>query len=87
VLAAIGRLGLRLPIVVRLDGTNEGEGRALLAAAGRPNLLAERTMLGAARRAVALAAASGPAASGPEQAAPSSGPSPGAGGTRKPEGA
>ena len=57
VLAAIEHLHLTLPFVVRLDGTNETEGRALLAAAGRPNLVSERTMLGAARRAVELAAA------------------------------
>ena len=57
-LAAIERMHLTLPIVVRLDGTNEAEGRALLAAAGKPNLVSEPTMLGA-RRAVELAAAAG----------------------------
>jgi succinyl-CoA synthetase beta subunit len=47
-----------LPIVVRLDGTNAEEGRALLAQASLPNLYAESTMLAAARRAVQLAAGS-----------------------------
>ncbi len=55
VLAAIERMGLTIPIVVRLDGTNEAEGRELLARAAKPNLAVEPTMLGAARRAVQLA--------------------------------
>jgi len=45
---------IELPIVVRLDGTNAVEGRALLE--GTPNLYVEPTMLEAARRAVELAA-------------------------------
>jgi succinyl-CoA synthetase beta subunit len=48
----------QVPFVVRLDGTNDEEGRRLLAEAQLPNLEVEATMLGAAERVVALAAAS-----------------------------
>ena len=44
-----------VPIVVRLDGTSDEEGRKLLRDADPPNLTVERTMLDAARRAVELA--------------------------------
>jgi succinyl-CoA synthetase beta subunit len=58
ILAAIERMDIgRYPIVVRLDGTNAEEGRALLAEAGRENVHPEATMLDGARRAVELAAA------------------------------
>ena len=43
-----------VPFVVRLDGTNDEEGRALLAEADLPNVHAEATMLGAAKRVVEL---------------------------------
>jgi succinyl-CoA synthetase beta subunit len=56
ILTALERMGLELPIVVRLDGTNAEEGRRLLAEAAPPNLHVEPTMLDAARRAVELAA-------------------------------
>ncbi len=56
ILAALDELGLELPIVVRLDGTNAEEGRERLVRAGRSNLHVEATMLDAARRAVELAA-------------------------------
>ncbi len=46
----------RYEIVVRLDGTNAEEGRAILADAGRANIHPEATMLDGARRAVELAA-------------------------------
>jgi succinyl-CoA synthetase beta subunit len=59
VIEAIGRVDLRSPIVFRLDGTNAEEGRALLASHLSDRLQAEPTMLDAARRAVALAAAAG----------------------------
>jgi succinyl-CoA synthetase beta subunit len=55
ILAALDQLEVRVPIVVRLDGTNDVEGRRLLAEAAPPNVFAERTMLDAARRVVALA--------------------------------
>jgi succinyl-CoA synthetase beta subunit len=44
-----------VPFVVRLDGTNDIEGRALLAEAGLPNVHTEATMLGAAEKVVELA--------------------------------
>jgi succinyl-CoA synthetase beta subunit len=46
-----------VPFVVRLDGTNDKEGRALLAEADLPNVHAEATMLGAAEKVVELAGA------------------------------
>jgi succinyl-CoA synthetase beta subunit len=45
----------KVTAVVRLDGTNDKEGRRLLAEADLPNVHAESTMLGAARRVVELA--------------------------------
>jgi succinyl-CoA synthetase beta subunit len=44
-----------VPFVVRLDGTNDEEGRKLLAEANLPNVHTEATMLDAARRVVELA--------------------------------
>src|SRR5438067_6806480 len=55
ILEALDRLGMSYPIVVRLDGTNAAEGRAILAEAGRENIHPEATMLDGARRAVELA--------------------------------
>jgi succinyl-CoA synthetase beta subunit len=57
VLTALERLDVRVPIVVRLDGTNDVEGRRLLADAAPPNVYVEETMLGAAERVVELAGA------------------------------
>ena len=48
-----------VPFVVRLDGTNDEEGRRLLAEAALPNVHAEATMLGAAKRVVELAGDAG----------------------------
>jgi succinyl-CoA synthetase beta subunit len=56
ILQALGRMTIEHPIVVRLDGTNAEEGRALLAESGPANIHVEPTMLDAARRAVELAA-------------------------------
>ena len=56
ILAALDRMTIEHPIVVRLDGTNAEEGRAILDEASPPNLHVEPTMLDAARRAVELAA-------------------------------
>jgi succinyl-CoA synthetase beta subunit len=56
ILAALERMTIEHPIVVRLDGTNAEEGRRLLQEAAPPNLHAEPTMLEAAQRAVELAA-------------------------------
>jgi succinyl-CoA synthetase beta subunit len=44
-----------VPFVVRLDGTNDVEGRQLLADAALPNVFTEPTMLGAAEKVVELA--------------------------------
>jgi succinyl-CoA synthetase beta subunit len=44
-----------VPFVVRLDGTNDVEGRQLLADAALPNVFTEATMLGAAKKVVELA--------------------------------
>ena len=55
ILQALGQMQIQHPIVVRLDGTNAEEGRALLEEADAP-IDVEPTMLDAARRAVELAA-------------------------------
>ncbi|HEX8752187.1 MAG TPA: ADP-forming succinate--CoA ligase subunit beta [Solirubrobacterales bacterium] len=55
ILTASEQIGLGLPLVVRLDGTNSEEGRAILREANLPNLHEESTMLDAARRVVELA--------------------------------
>lgn len=54
-LTALDRLGATLPIVVRLDGTNEEEGRAIIRDRAPQNVVVEETMLSAAKRAVELA--------------------------------
>ena len=57
IVAALGRVELRAPNVIRLDGTNAEEGRQILLDAGIPEskLQSKPTMLEAARAAVALA--------------------------------
>ncbi len=55
VLEALKRVTITSPIVLRLDGTNAVEGRAILAQHLSDTLITEPTMLDAARRAVALA--------------------------------
>jgi succinyl-CoA synthetase beta subunit len=55
ILTALDRLDVKVPMVVRLDGTNDVEGRRLLADAAPPNVYVEETMLGAAERVVELA--------------------------------
>jgi succinyl-CoA synthetase beta subunit len=54
---AFNQINPDVPFVVRLDGTNDQEGRALLAEANLPNVTVESTMDGAAERVVELAAA------------------------------
>jgi succinyl-CoA synthetase beta subunit len=56
ILQALSQTKIEHPIVVRFDGTNAEEGRAILAGAAPPNLHVEATMLDAAKRAVELAA-------------------------------
>jgi succinyl-CoA synthetase beta subunit len=58
---AFGRIDVKVPFVVRLDGTNDEEGRKILADAQLPNVHVEKTMLGAAARVVELAKAGAPA--------------------------
>ncbi len=55
IVTAAGQLDLKVPLVVRLDGTNSEEGLAILADADLPNMHQEKTMLDAARRVVELA--------------------------------
>jgi succinyl-CoA synthetase beta subunit len=57
IVTAAGQLDLKVPLVVRLDGTNSEEGLAILAEADLPNMHQEKTMLDAARRVVELAGA------------------------------
>jgi succinyl-CoA synthetase beta subunit len=64
---AFGQLKPDVPFVVRLDGTNDEEGRRILAEADLPNVHVEKTMLGAAARVVELA---GEAPAGANGAAP-----------------
>src|SRR5918997_3142442 len=52
---AFGSIEVSVPFVVRLDGTNDAEGRRILAEADLPNVHVEQTMLGAAARVVELA--------------------------------
>ena len=57
ILEAMRRVELRCPITIRLDGTNAVEARGILADHLSEKLMAEPTMLGAARRAVEVAGA------------------------------
>src|SRR6478736_2751274 len=52
---AFDQIKPKVPFVVRLDGTNDVEGRKLLADASLPNVHVEQTMLGAAAKVVELA--------------------------------
>jgi succinyl-CoA synthetase beta subunit len=52
---AFGQIDVKVPFVVRLDGTNDKEGRAILAEAALPNVTVEQTMDGAAAKVVELA--------------------------------
>ena len=54
-IAAFGQIKPSVPFVVRLDGTNDVEGRKLLAEADLPNVYTARTMDEAAKMVVALA--------------------------------
>jgi succinyl-CoA synthetase beta subunit len=57
IVEALGRVELRAPIVLRLDGTNSSEARAIISQHLSEMLQSEPTMMGAARRAVELAGA------------------------------
>jgi succinyl-CoA synthetase beta subunit len=58
-IAAFAEIKPSVPFVVRLDGTNDVEGRRLLQEAELPNVYAARTMNEAAEKVVALAAGQG----------------------------
>ncbi|MGH9156193.1 MAG: ADP-forming succinate--CoA ligase subunit beta [Acidimicrobiales bacterium] len=57
---ALGRAGVGVPLVVRIDGTNATEGRAILAAHRSERLVSRPTMLEAATEAVRIAAGARP---------------------------
>src|SRR6201993_3274388 len=52
---AFNQINPQVPFVVRLDGTNDEEGRRLLAEANLPNVFTEATMDDAARKVVEVA--------------------------------
>ncbi len=56
IVAALERVRIDAPIVIRLDGTNAEEGRSILAEHESESLISKPTMLEAARTAVELAA-------------------------------
>jgi succinyl-CoA synthetase beta subunit len=66
---AFAQINPTVPFVVRLDGTNDVEGRALLAEANLPNVYVESTMDAAAAKVVELANAAGGGAAGAGSAA------------------
>ena len=57
IVEGLGRVELRAPIVIRLDGTNAEQGRQIILDAGIPpsKLISKPTMLDAAREAVRIA--------------------------------
>jgi succinyl-CoA synthetase beta subunit len=57
ILEALDRIDARVPIVVRLDGTNAEDGRRILAAASHPRIVPAADMLEAAEEAADLAGA------------------------------
>jgi succinyl-CoA synthetase beta subunit len=61
-IAAFDQIKPSVPFVVRLDGTNDVEGRRLLSEADLPNVHTAKTMNEAAEKVVALAAGRTPEA-------------------------
>jgi succinyl-CoA synthetase beta subunit len=55
IVTALGRVDIKVPMVIRLDGTNAEEGREILATVESDTVISSPTMLDAARQAVALA--------------------------------
>ena len=55
IITAYEQMDVKVPLVVRLDGTNDEEGRKLLREANLPGVTIEETMLGAAAKVVELA--------------------------------
>ncbi len=60
IVSALDRVDIGAQIVLRLDGTNAVEAHRIIDEAASEKIVSERTMLGAARRAVELAAAARP---------------------------
>ena len=56
IVTALSRVDITAPMVIRLDGTNAEEGRAIIAGVESDRVISSPTMLEAARTAVALAA-------------------------------
>jgi succinyl-CoA synthetase beta subunit len=56
---ALGRVEIKAPIVIRIDGTNADEGRRILKAHESDRLISQPTMLEAARKAVEVAKTAG----------------------------
>jgi len=59
IVAALGRVEINAPMVVRLDGTNAAEARTIMTTVESDRVISQPTMLDAARNAVALATRSG----------------------------
>jgi succinyl-CoA synthetase beta subunit len=55
IVEALGRVQIKAPIVIRIDGTNADEGRRILKAHESDRLISQPTMLEAARKAVEVA--------------------------------
>ncbi len=55
IVEALGRVDVRSPIVIRLDGTNADDGRTIIKAHESDSLISQPTMLDAARKVVELA--------------------------------
>jgi succinyl-CoA synthetase beta subunit len=56
---ALGRVTIKAPIVIRIDGTNADEGRRILSAHESDRLISQPTMLEAARKVVEVARLAG----------------------------
>ncbi|MDQ3810955.1 MAG: ADP-forming succinate--CoA ligase subunit beta [Chloroflexota bacterium] len=59
IVEALGRVDIKAPIVIRIDGTNADEGRRILKAHESTRLISQPTMLDAARKAVEVARMAG----------------------------
>ena len=55
IVTALGRVDIKVPMVIRLDGTNADQGREILRSVESETVLTAPTMMGAARKAVELA--------------------------------
>jgi succinyl-CoA synthetase beta subunit len=59
IVAALGRVEIKAPMVIRLDGTNAEEARGILKTVESDRVISQPTMLDAARKAVELAGGQG----------------------------